>query len=151
MTKTLILSQKQAEKHNYSDGNTYAIISITNLFERKARLFGTGIKGVLRLSFDDVDKKGTMWTTKGYADIYGMSEADAKSIVDFVELTWGKVDYLVVHCEMGISRSSGVVAAIEKYKNGSDMEIFENKEYVPNMTCYRLVLNEFYNRESLAE
>lgn len=53
----------------------------------------------------------------------------------------------IVHCDAGISRSSGVAAAILKAKTGDDSQIFNNPKYRPNMRCYRIVLDEFMQED----
>ena len=72
-----------------------------------------------------------------------ISEEDAKNIVSFVKKWYNKVDTIIVHCNAGISRSSGVCAAIMKGMTGDDSQIFDNPKYVPNTTCYKVVLEEF--------
>lgn len=90
------------------------------------------IKSILRLSFNDVDR-----------DSFGaMNENDANSIVSFCA-KWLPDTNLIVHCEAGVSRSAGVCAAILKRYEGSDMQIFGNAYYRPNMHCYREVLKAF--------
>ena len=43
--------------------------------------------------------------------------------------------------------NAGVAAAIMKALFGDDWEVFDNPKYVPNMTCYRTVLDAFYYEE----
>lgn len=49
---------------------------------------------------------------------------------------------VIVHCDAGISRSSGIAAAILKAYTNDDIIIFDNPKYRPNMLCYRTTLNE---------
>jgi predicted protein tyrosine phosphatase len=69
-----------------------------------------------------------------------ITEDHAKQVVDFVNKN-NTIRLWVVHCEMGMSRSAGVGAAIAKTINGDDTAFF--KFYTPNMTCYRKVLKAF--------
>lgn len=71
-----------------------------------------------------------------------MTDKDAKNIVDFVETFKNEVDMIVVHCEFGISRSAGVASALSLILNGIDQYYFDN--YVPNMLCYRKILNAYH-------
>lgn len=52
------------------------------------------------------------------------------------------VDQLIIHCNMGVSRSPAVAAAIKKALTGSDDEFFDGK-FVPNMVVYYTVLKAF--------
>ena len=55
--------------------------------------------------------------------------------------------YVIVHCDAGISRSSGVAAAILKAKTGDDSQIFNSPKYRPNMRCYRIILDELMQED----
>lgn len=46
---------------------------------------------------------------------------------------------ILVNCEAGISRSAAVAAALSKFFNGDDSEMF--KRAVPNMFVFRKMLN----------
>lgn len=92
------------------------------------------------LYFSDADSPGK--------DVYGVqvNEADLVSgyeatVVKRLLDTFPDTD-VIVHCDAGISRSSGVAAAILKAYTGDDSQIFNNPRYMPNMRCYRFVLNE---------
>ena len=88
-----------------------------------------------KVKFDDVER--------GAANC--ITEADALKIVSFVAEEEKCIDKLIVHCEAGVSRSAGVAAAIMKALYDDDRPVFNNPRYVPNMTCYRTVLNVFYS------
>lgn len=82
--------------------------------------------------FDDVN-----------AGKYGaITQADAKDIACTVldAIEDGGLQYIIVHCGAGISRSAGVCAAIEKFLTGDDSRIFDSAYYHPNMSCYNAVL-----------
>lgn len=105
------------------------------------------IKCILKLCFADADQPGR--------DVYGhetamddlMSEADAESIAAFVAANPGLP--VIVHCDAGISRSSGVGAAILKHYTGDDSSVFENPRFHPNMWCYRKTLYALVNHNTL--
>ena len=90
------------------------------------------IKAILHLCFNDVYKGG----------FGAMNADDADSIVRFC-LNWLPQTNLLVHCEAGVSRSAGVCAAILKWYEGDDMQIFGNPYYRPNIHCYSEVLKAF--------
>lgn len=94
-----------------------------------------GVLSVLRLCFDDVDKK----------TINCMNANHARVIKDFIAGFSDRDDLaVIVHCDAGVSRSAGVAAALSKYYNGDDSYFFDSGIYRPNMLCYRTMLNELY-------
>jgi protein-tyrosine phosphatase len=72
-----------------------------------------------------------------------MSDSDAAKIKDYVLRYKDRVECIIVHCEVGVSRSAGVMAAIQKYLTGDDSAIFNNGAFSPNMYCYRMMLDAF--------
>lgn len=131
------MSRRNASKYTYSPECIFdcVIISITNVGS-SPNYFNKGnehVKDILPLQFDDVD----------YGQKNCITSEDARMIIDFVSKWINKVNLVIVHCEAGVSRSAGVCAALMKIFNGSDFEIFNNPRYIPNMSCYRVVL-EFY-------
>jgi predicted protein tyrosine phosphatase len=132
-----VYSRTKAKRESYKFKKPTIIISITdptkdlNIFAKNPN-----IVAVCRVQFDDTDKEifrpGEVLMTK----------ADAKKIGDFVRAYKDMAECIIVHCEAGISRSSGIMAAIEKYLTGSDSDIFDNRKFCPNRHCYRLMLNE---------
>ena len=134
-----ILNRKEAKKFSCESHDfKTAIISITDtdkadvIFEKNE---ANGIRAVLRLKFDDVERD--------YKNEHCITKEDAESIVKFVNKNKNKVDKFIVHCEAGVSRSAGVGAAIMKALNGDDWDVFKNPLKCPNMKCYRTVLNAF--------
>lgn len=97
------------------------------------------VVAIQKLFFSDADKVGE--------DVYGrvadqqdlFSDSDAELVKRLLN-KFPDTD-VIVHCDAGISRSSGVAAGILKAITGSDLEIFNNPKYKPNMRCYRLMLN----------
>ena len=125
----VVMSRRDAVQYSYvAHMESSVIISICDsysLFPKFKRMKSNGIKAVLNLSFDDVQLPS------------GASES----------YIWKKDDTIIVHCNAGISRSSGVCAAIMKGMTGDDSQIFDNPKYVPNTTCYKVVLEEFMKEE----
>ena len=104
---------------------------------------------ILRLSFADADRPMTK-------DVYGkmatqddlMTDNDAAQVAKLIG-RYADTD-IIVHCDAGISRSSGVAAAILKYVTGSDAAIFGNNRFCPNMWCYRKVLETLMEKDPLS-
>ena len=156
--KYIVMSKKEAKNYTYkSHEDRSIIISISDSTDYSLNLKITkqnNIKSVLYLHFDDIDNINGYEIKKdeGFVvDIHNccyelISDEDAEKIVNFVNRHKDSVDTIIVHCRAGISRSSGVCAAIMKYLEGNDSAIFDNPRYHPNMRCYRTVLNKFYEK-----
>lgn len=137
----VVKSRYKAHKDSFADIIPKTAIISINTPEDKFNTFAKrkDIVDVLYLSFHDIG----MRDAKGIQ----MTEADALKVVDFVfKCTDLGVEELWVHCDAGISRSSGVAAAILKYLTGDDKRIFNNPRYCPNLICYRLVLDKFIEK-----
>lgn len=134
-----IMNRQSARRASYEKtGPDTAIISIT---DTQAPLNGFDkqpwIKGVLQVQFEDVEE--------GYAN--GITQSHANSIARFVHRMKGQVEQFIVHCEYGISRSSGTAAAIMKYLDGDDSEIWDDPGYSPNRLCYRMIFRALCDME----
>ena len=114
------------------------VISISNSDGEKPRVLRRNLENVIEklyLFFDDVD------TTDTYLQEF--QKDDAKNILDFVKRNLNLCDNIFIHCCAGISRSTGVAAALSKVLNGNDEYYF--KRYCPNMLVYRTILDYYYN------
>lgn len=144
--KFSVMSRQNARKFSFGNiPEKTIIVSITdvqsdfNHFKRQANLIG-----VCDVKFDDVERGEENCITK----------QDAQKILAFVNRYKDVVEHIIVHCEAGVSRSAGVCAALMHILTGNDMAIFDNPRFTPNMTCYRMVMNEYYeklNEEEIAE
>ena len=114
------------------------IISITDpALDLNSFANNKNIVAVCRVQFDDVTKANAR-----PSDVL-MSPRDADKIKEYVISYMDKVETVIVHCEGGISRSAGVMAAIQRYITGDDSEIMNSSRYLPNDHCYRLMLSAF--------
>lgn len=139
----MILSKEKAKSFSYKKTNVpYIIISITDIDSENV-FFAKNpfLISVLRLKFNDVDKD----------EEGAITEEDAMHIAEFVKRYKDYAGLIVVHCEAGMSRSSGVCAALMKWLCNDDSYVFDNSFYRPNMKCYRRVLNaisEYFMEDS---
>lgn len=129
-----VLSRNAIEAMHKYEYNDYAI-SFTDPHEKLAKIFGIQDFHVLRVQVYDVDVPLTDWNGDVY---YPLTDSDAKKIAKFVKKNWDSMNFLFVHCEAGISRSSGCAGAIAKYYFGDDEYYFKN--YSPNRLIYRKML-----------
>jgi predicted protein tyrosine phosphatase len=72
----------------------------------------------------------------------------ARQIWTFVERHQGDVQRVLVHCDMGISRSPAVAAALALVLNGNGDKFLLADQYVPNTLVYRLLLETAPNPTS---
>ena len=97
----VVLSREDAEF--YEPGPNEICISISDPDAPPADV-SPRFAAVLRLNFDDVNERA--------ADSDILFAADhARAIVDFVDV-WPDADRVVVHCNMGVSRSPGVALGL---------------------------------------
>ena len=97
----MVLSREDAER--YQPAGSEICISIADPDAEPARV-SAAFLDVLRLHFDDVTERGEP------SDI--LFEADhARAIHEFIE-KWPDVERVVLHCNMGVSRSPGVALGL---------------------------------------
>lgn len=111
---------------------------------------------VLRLNFHDLDRTYPI----SCPAIVLFDVKTAQRIKDFITqklwLHMGRSSdsdnselVVVVHCEAGISRSSGVAAALSKHYLGDDSIFFGNaSRYLPNRLAYSVLLNALNGMEN---
>lgn len=144
--KFQVMSRQNARSYSYNSSIEKTIIVSINDVSDTANKFhnNPNILGTCSLFFDDVEGK----------EKNCMTRSDAEKVINFVNQYIDKTEQIVVHCGAGISRSSGVCAALMLIINGSDDEIFGNARFCPNMHCYRLVLETYfghYDKEAADE
>ena len=91
--------------------------------------------GLLRLVFEDIED----------ADMPGSFNASlAAEILDFVDKIWDKVEVFLIHCEVGLSRSPAVAAALCRIYYNHDGGWFDS--IFPNRLVYRLLVEAHAER-----
>ena len=133
-----VLSRQKAMNESYRLNEPTLIISITDpALDLNSFADNKNIVAICRVQFDDVTKDNAR-----PCDVL-MSTRDADKIKEYVISYMDKVETVIVHCEGGISRSAGVMAAIQRYITGDDSAIMNSSRYLPNDHCYRLMLSAF--------
>ena len=84
--------------------------------------------GLLRLVFEDIEEADTPES---------FNASQAAEILDFVEQMWDKVDVFSIHCEVGLSRSPAIAAALCRIYYNHDGRWFDS--IFPNRLVYRLL------------
>ncbi len=140
MKKYKIMSRNGCEKycHKHHDESSI-IISIKSTWDRvEPDVFSNadnGVKHILSLSFDDVELEDSASAC--------MQFSDGAKIAEFINNYFSEADVIIVHCDGGVSRNAGVMAAILRVTIGRDSPVFDNKTKHPNMTCYLRTLRGF--------
>jgi hypothetical protein len=134
--KVEVLSRQEVASIDYLKVK-YAIISITD----NTRYFTSyptsdiNMVALLALKFADTDDK------EDIDDWKCISNTQAKLILDFAFSVKEEVDTIIINCDAGISRSSGIAAALSYIFNGTDSEIWDNPKFFPNKLVYDTILN----------
>ncbi len=146
-----IMSRKKIEDYFSNPLNQkVAVISLTDYDYYFAELKYEP-QFLLQLKIDDVDYdvfKDELGEDYSIEDTYKIEEQyhmmnneQSKTIAEFVNEVWNKVEIIICQCEHGQSRSAAVGAAILEYKYKKAIDIFANPKYYPNKFIYWKVLN----------
>ncbi len=103
--------------------------------------------GILRLCFYDINHDDQVWD--GKLPGYLFNKDMAVQILHFVNEHWDHVDEILVHCDMGMSRSPATAAAIAYIKGGRGADEFFFKHYHPNSLVYKTIIEENIRLENL--
>ena len=146
------MNKNDVENFNFQRDKKYLIISISGYYETLANfqiseLYNNNINIKFYL-FDDVDKETKYYDLekKKYYYLIPIRKDQSKNIAFLIKENYNKFDYVIVHCNAGISRSAGIVGAICKYLWNDDSDVFNDKYFKPNMYVYKMLLNSFYKK-----
>lgn len=137
------LSQQRFEPGTY-------VISITDTDAPLVRLQHQP-QAILRLTFDDVgDEEYPIGchvmedADSEDEDVIALissciTDEQAAHIATFVQTNLANMEYLIVSCEMGQSRSAAVAAAIVEHYTNRPCAIYNDKRFYPNELVYHKV------------
>lgn len=141
MTKTITCYGRSEIERGIHFRGSYALISIRDPGTPAVDIPKQScLVDVLELEFHDAEPTSSMTLPSGIKII---TEAQAMQIADFVRLTLPSVDGYAVHCEMGMSRSPAIGAAIARHLK-QPYEWFW-REHQPNRYVYELTLETLEN------
>lgn len=147
MKQMVVKSRREAADHE-SDGRPWAAIQIGTGHGDWPKITGVNRLGLLRLNFADADTENFRERAISLGSTL-FDDEHAVQILDFVNEMWDKVDYFLIHCTAGWSRSPAVAAAITKIKGEDDSLWFSIKD--PNMRVYRKLLDNAFERGEIVE
>lgn len=128
------LGREAAEQ--FDSKTPYIVVSITDPGSDCVRFAPSKTRlAILQLSFHDIDEfhlKAELPT-----QIIVFDDTMARAVVHFVQAFLGRIDHILCHCEVGISRSAGLAAALAKEICGDDALFF--RLGIPNRLVYRKV------------
>lgn len=147
-----VMSRAQAERFaTQRHKKTSAVVSIRSTWDRELPNLPlteeNNIRAVCPIAADDTD----VFVNARYGIAVGnglMSASSARAIARFCEKWHDAVDMLIVHCDGGVSRSAGVAAAILRWFDADDSDLFRSRSKSPNMWCYTRVLDAFRGIDS---
>ncbi len=131
---------REAFEH-YRTDHSHIAISITDPNSKPAKFVNENdsLLDQLELQFYDLDRDTGQFPYSRFT----FTEANASKILHFVVKYENAVDTILVHCEAGISRSSGIAGALSLIYNGDDQHFFSM--YLPNILVYRTILEVYEN------
>lgn len=135
-TRVVALSRDEAQRYHSSE--PYVVISLSDSDAPPPNIYRhETLRDWLALHFDDVYPQHC-FDESGARLFCEMSERDAHRIAEFVHRWWGEVATIVVHCHAGLSRSTGVAAAIRTHHGQDERDLYESPRN-PNRHCLALV------------
>lgn len=151
--KLLVRNRREAEESNEIHAPHIIVSIFTPGDEPPVVAQNECTKQVLQFAFDDLDREPAIATHRALGCPVLFGDEEAKEIAEKVEF-WRKngVNFVICHCDAGVSRSAGTAAAIAKYYNDDDGEFFNcprgiyvgaDRAYRPNMLVYRKLLEAF--------
>jgi len=130
-----IVKSRSDVKNAYFPGGTAILISITDP-DKNYCIPSSHFRDVLCVKFSDADR---------VSDGIQLIDTDTtESMITFVVKNLD-VDFCVVNCEAGISRSAGCAAALSKIFTGDDSELVRTKPFF-NRLVYRTILDTWQER-----
>lgn len=128
----LVLNRFIAEQYVNDTGQKYVMVSFHGTDQERASIpEHPNLLGVVYVRCDDCERE---------SEGKPITRFQARDVVQLIKKHLSEINLIVVHCQAGISRSSGCAAALSRLINGEDQFFFDC--YRPNRLVYRTVLNE---------
>lgn len=103
----------------------------------------------LLLDFEDLDIEPKLLNN---SDLKPFTTEDAKSILKVLQVTEKYINTIVINCEVGISRSSAIAAALAKILDQSNERFFNPQgPYRPNKYIYKTLLDTYMDSHPIGK
>ena len=148
MKSIVVLSRPEAT--SFTCDRPWACISIATEQGAHPQLNTVQRKGLLQLVFADLVNPtyGTTAHANLGQEVPLFNEDHAREILDFVGQVWDKVELLMIHCNVGMSRSPAVAAAIDLIFNRNRSVKRWWEIFSPNFLVFDTILCVWENETS---
>lgn len=141
MNNIIVASRKTVSYIASQCPDPHIIISITDNRSEFAEIDSNdNCLGILRLKFGDVE-------SHSFAEACGVTlfnAEQARSILGFVNAHYDDIETIIVNCDAGISRSSGVALALHRIYNIRPDDIHKNARFHPNFHVVNTLQRVFF-------
>lgn len=129
-----VRSRKHAQE--YQPDVPWAAISVSTDPDQFPKLKTENRVGLLQLSFWDIGQEWKEFQDKAF------NHQQAQQIFDFLKAV-PDIQALLVHCEMGLSRSPAIAAAIAHTMYGPEASKVYFNRFTPNHFVYKTMLEQY--------
>jgi predicted protein tyrosine phosphatase len=135
---TTIITRSRTDIQRFKGPGDYAVISINDIATKPPYIHRRpNMKARMNVFFDDCTPTDA-FNARGERVWFEMTTDHATRIATFAHAWWDKVETIAIHCVAGISRSTGVAAAIAAHF-GQDTSAYYIPPCKPNEHCRALV------------
>ncbi len=138
MPNHIYIKNREQIKNGFIPENGKSILISITTPDQIHPVFNDQYISVFRLKFDDTDTDTSLKI---------FNDKDAKNILDFVYYH-RNIDNIVINCDVGVSRSAGIGAALSYLLYGTDKPITDIKPLY-NKKVYRVMINTFMKNYSI--
>lgn len=148
MNKVQFEIRSRLAAKNFTCDKPWAAISVSTRPECFPELSTVNQVGLLQLGFWDISQPKT-YDARLAGKLF--TKEQAKQVLDFANEMMPKIETMLVHCEMGLSRSPAIAAALENIFYGKGSEATYFNKYIPNVLVYKTITEVYYGSSEGAQ
>ena len=141
--RIIVTNRDQIEMHKIELTQPYVVISVSCPGDQATPNVNKHCMATLWIEVDDLEKELINFGDKSFKLF---SKDDAKRVLEFYREWKDKAERFIVHCDVGISRSPAIAAALYRVEYRDDSNWF--KHYHPNRRIYSSILSEHFLGDS---